>query len=130
MNVNKVFIAGNITKDIELRYTSSGKAVANFTVAVNDYGSDNASFFRVTVWEKIAENCSKYLSKGSPVFVEGRLVTKSYEHEGQKKISTEIVAQNVQFVSPPRSEQQSYNPPERKEYTTQTEEPDGEDIPF
>jgi len=130
MNVNKVFVAGNITKDIELRYTSSGKAVANFTVAVNDYSSENTSFFRVTVWEKIAENCSKYLSKGSPIFVEGRLVTKSYEHEGQKRTSTEIVAQNVQFVSPPRSEQQSCNPPEHKEYTAQTEELEGEDIPF
>lgn len=127
MNLNKVFIAGNITKDPELRYTSSGKAVANFTVAVNDYKSEQASFFRVVVWEKIAENCQKYLTKGSPVFVEGRIVNKTYEVNGEKRYSTEIVAQNVQFGDKPKNEEQEYKEPEHRELQ-KTE--DGEDIPF
>lgn len=99
VSMNKVIIAGNLARDPELKYTNSGKAVANFTVAVNDYYSQNASFFRVVVWEKSAENCNQYLSKGSPVLVEGRLQSRSYEVNGEKRSSVEIVAQNVQFLS-------------------------------
>ena len=99
VSVNKVFIAGNITRDPEVRYTGSGKAVATLTVAVNDYFSQEASFFRVVVWERQAENCQKYLSKGSPVLVEGRLQSRSYEVNGEKRNVVEIVAQNVQFLS-------------------------------
>ena len=92
VSVNKVFIAGNITRDPEVRYTGSGKAVATLTVAVNDYFSQEASFFRVVVWERQAENCQKYLSKGS-------LQSRSYEVNGEKRNVVEIVAQNVQFLS-------------------------------
>jgi|MTBAKSStandDraft_2_1061841.scaffolds.fasta_scaffold05813_3 single-strand DNA-binding protein len=99
VSVNKVFIAGNITRDPEVRYTGSGKAVATLTVAVNDYFSQEASFFRVVVWERQAENCQKYLSKGSPVLVEGRLQSRNYEVNGEKRNVVEIVAQNVQFLS-------------------------------
>lgn len=98
MNFNKVFIAGNLTKDPELRYTNSGKAVATMTVAVNEYGSKDASFFRVVVWEKQAENAMKYLAKGKPVFVEGRLKTRGYEYEGQKRIITEVMAISVHYL--------------------------------
>ncbi|HOO60762.1 MAG TPA: single-stranded DNA-binding protein [Candidatus Mcinerneyibacteriales bacterium] len=99
VSVNKVFIAGNITRDPEIRYTGSGKAVTTLTVAVNDYFSQEASFFRVVVWERQAENCQKYLSKGSPVLVEGRLQSRNYEVNGEKRNVVEIVAQNVQFLS-------------------------------
>ncbi len=99
VSVNKVFIAGNITRDPEIRYTGSGKAVTTLTVAVNDYFSQEASFFRVVVWERKAENCQKYLSKGSPVLVEGRLQSRNYEVNGEKRNVVEIVAQNVQFLS-------------------------------
>lgn len=99
VSMNKVIVAGNLARDPELKYTNSGKAVANFTVAVNDYFSQNASFFRVVVWEKSAENCNQYLSKGSPVLVEGRLQSRSYEVNGEKRSSVEIVAQSVQFLS-------------------------------
>lgn len=127
MNFNKVFVAGNLTKDPELRYTNSGKAVATLNVAVNEYGGE-ASFFRVIVWEKQAENAMKYLSKGRPVFVEGRLKTRNYESEGQKKTITEIIAQNVQYLHS-ASEQKDTVKEEFHEQIEESAETDG-DVPF
>ena len=90
---NKVLIMGNLTRDPELRYIPSGAAVANFTVAVNRTYKDTAgekkeevSFVRVVVWGKMAEVCGEYLSKGRPVFVEGRLKSRNWEaQDGQKR---------------------------------------------
>lgn len=99
VSVNVVIIAGNLARDPELKYTNSGKAVCNFTVAVNDYHAKEASFYRCTAWEKVAENINQYLSKGSPVLVEGHLHANTYEKNGDKRTSVEIVAKNVQFLS-------------------------------
>ena len=127
MNFNKVFIAGNLTKDPEMKYTNSGKAVATLNVAVNEYGSTEASFFRVIVWEKQAENAMKYISKGKPVFIEGRVKTRSYEHEGQKRTITEIIAQNVQYLNSP-NEAKPKEQVKTEEFHEQIE--DSGDIPF
>jgi single-strand DNA-binding protein len=127
MNFNKVFIAGNLTKDPEMKYTNSGKAVATLNVAVNEYGSTEASFFRVIVWEKQAENAMKYISKGKPVFIEGRVKTRNYEHEGQKRTITEIIAQNVQYLHSPNEEKQNEQA-NSEEFNEQIEE--GGDVPF
>lgn len=105
-NLNKVYLMGNLTRDPELRHTAQGTSVANFSIAVNrNYkGSDGdfkkeTNFFTIVVWGKNGENCSKYLSKGRPVLVEGRLQNRSYEtQDGQKRTITEIVADNVQFL--------------------------------
>ena len=105
-SLNKVFVIGNLTRDPELRYIPSGSAVATFTVAVNRvYKSqsgekkEQTSFLRVVVWGRRAEVCGEYLSKGSPVFVEGRLQSRDWEtQEGQKRNTVEIVADNVQFL--------------------------------
>ena len=105
-NLNKVFIIGNLTRDPELRYIPSGSAVATFTVAVNRVfksqtgeKKEQVSFIRVVVWGRRAEVCGEYLSKGSPVFVEGRLQSRDWEtQDGQKRSTTEVVADNIQFL--------------------------------
>lgn len=105
-NFNKVFLMGNLTRDPELRYIPSGSAVATFTVAVNRVYKTQAgekkeqvSFIRVVVWGRMAEVCGEYLSKGSPVFIEGRLQSREWETpEGQKRSTLEVVADNVQFL--------------------------------
>ncbi len=106
-SLNKVFLMGNLTRDPELRYIPSGQGVTNFTVAVNRvYNSqsgerkEEVSFIRVVVWGKMAENCNEYLKKGSPVFVEGRLQTRSWDAaDGTKRSTMEVVALSVQFLS-------------------------------
>jgi single-strand DNA-binding protein len=105
-NLNKVFLLGNLTRDPELRHTAQGTSVANFSIAVNRTykGNDGdfkkeTSYFNIIVWGKTGENCAKFLSKGRPVLVEGRLQNRSYEtQDGQKRTITEIVADNVQFL--------------------------------
>ncbi|MFH0771166.1 MAG: single-stranded DNA-binding protein [Candidatus Omnitrophota bacterium] len=105
-NLNKVFLMGNLTRDPELRYIPSGSAVATFTVAANrtyvlqsGEKKEEVSYVRVVVWAKMAEVCGEYLSKGSPVFVEGRLQSRSWEtQQGEKRSTLEVVAQSVQFL--------------------------------
>ena len=105
-NLNKVFMIGNLTRDPELRYIPSGTAVATFTVASNrSYTSaagekkEETCFVRVVSWARQAELAAEYLAKGSPVFVEGRLQSRSWETpDGQKRSTIEVVAQNIQFL--------------------------------
>ena len=105
-SLNKVFLIGNLTRDPELRYIPSGSAVATFTVAVNRVYKSQAgekkeqtSFLRVVVWGRRAEVCGEYLSKGNPVFVEGRLQSRDWEtQDGQKRSTVEVVADNIQFL--------------------------------
>lgn len=105
-SLNKVFLMGNLTRDPELRYIPSGKAVASFSVAVNRSYKDpsgekkeDVSFINVVVWGKLAEICGEYLTKGRPVMVEGRLKSSSWEaQDGQKRSKLEVVASDVQFM--------------------------------
>ena len=105
-SLNRVMLIGNLTRDPELRYIPSGQAVATFTVAVNrNYMAntgekkEEVSFIRVVVWAKRAEVCHEYLKKGSPVFVEGRLQSRSWDApDGTKRSTIEVIAQNVQFL--------------------------------
>lgn len=105
-SLNKVILIGNITRDPELRYIPSGTAVATFTVATNRAYTlasgekrEESCFVRVVSWGRQAELCGQYLSKGSPVCVEGRLQSRSWETpDGQKRSTIEVVAQNVQFL--------------------------------
>lgn len=102
--MNKVCLIGRLTRDPELRYTSSNRAVASFTLAVNrqftnQNGEREADFINVVVWDKAAENLKKYVGKGRMVAVEGRIQTRNYDNnEGKKVYVTEVVAQNVQFL--------------------------------
>jgi single-strand DNA-binding protein len=105
-SLNRVVILGNLGQDPELRYTQSQKAVCTLRIATTDYrtGADGqrqefTEWHSVVVWDRAAENCSKYLTKGRSVLVEGRLQTRQWEDkQGNKRYTTEIVAQNVQFV--------------------------------
>jgi len=104
---NQVILIGNLTKDVELKYTSGGAAVCNFGLAVNRAYTDadgekqeEVTFIDIVCWNKLAEVCAQYLHKGSPAFVEGRLQQKSWETEdGSKRYRHEIVAKSVQFLS-------------------------------
>lgn len=91
---------GNLGRDVELRYTQSGKAVGNFSMAVDGGGKDKTEWVNVVVWEKIAENCAKYIGKGSLVYVEGRLQTRKWEDQGgNTRYTTEVVAWSVKFLN-------------------------------
>jgi single-strand DNA-binding protein len=105
-NFNKVLLMGNLTKDPELRYTPQGIAVVNLRLAVNRRYRDRnqeqkeeVCFITVVAWDKQAETCNQYLHKGSPVFIEGRLQSRSWEdNSGQKRNVIEVRAERVQFL--------------------------------
>ena len=99
--MNNVVLIGRLVRDPELRYTANGKAVAQFSIAVNRPFSKTkeADFFNIVVWGKTGENCSNYLAKGRLVGVQGRLQSRSYENKaGVKKYITEVVADRVEFL--------------------------------
>ena len=102
--MNKVILIGRLTRDPELRYTSSNIPSATFSLAVdrtftNQSGEREADFINIVVWRKQAENVKNYLTKGSQVAVEGRIQTRSYDaQDGTKRYVTEVVADNVQFL--------------------------------
>lgn len=100
--MNQVILIGRLTKDPELRFTAgSGKAVATFTLAVDRPFSreKQADFFRIVVWGKTGENCANYLAKGRLVAVQGRLQNNNFETQtGEKRYTTEIVADRVEFL--------------------------------
>ena len=108
-NYNKVLLMGNLTKDPELRYTPQGTAVCNLRMAVNrKYRNKNQElkeetcFITAVVWNKQAETCNQYLHKGSSLFVEGRLQSRSWEdNAGQKRSVIEVRAERVQFMGAP-----------------------------
>ena len=104
---NRVILIGNLTRDPELRYLTSGMAVATFSIAVNrayttqsGEKKEEVTFIRIVAWDKRAEVCNEYLKKGSPVCVEGRLQSRSWEAPDGAKLSTiEVIASNVQFLN-------------------------------
>lgn len=105
MNLNKVFIIGNLTRDVNLRTTPSGQSVADFGVATNriwvnanGQKQQETEFHNIVVWGKMAELCSQYLSKGRLVFIEGRIRTRTWQDSNnQKRTRTEIIAERIQF---------------------------------
>ncbi|MBA3634206.1 MAG: single-stranded DNA-binding protein [Acidobacteria bacterium] len=117
MSFNKITIIGNLGKDPELRYTPQGDAVCDFSVAVNDRKRDKAgelqdvvTWFRVTLWRKQAETASKYLTKGSPIYIEGRLrVDEWTDRDGNNRYTLEINATDMHFIGGGRSDEMSSN---------------------
>ncbi len=111
--INKVILIGNLGRDPELRYTQNGQPVANFSLATSENWTDKTSgekvekteWHRIVVWGRTAEHCSQYLAKGRTVYIEGRLQTRDWEDkEGQKRSTTEINAQTVQFLGGPKGQ--------------------------
>lgn len=103
--MNKAFLIGRLTKDPELRYTESNKAIANFTVAIdrqytNSQGEKETDFINIVTFQKQAENIKKYVTKGSLVAADGRIQTRSYEDKDGKRVYvTEVIADRVQFLN-------------------------------
>jgi len=146
-SLNKVLLMGNITRDIELRYTPRGTAVADISIAINrswkdDSGNrqDETTFVDCTLWGKTAELAHKYLAKGRGIFVEGRLQMESWDDKdtGKKRTKMKIIGENIQFLpSGDRNASQSSSqssPPPQSSHTSQAPPPsyasEENDIPF
>ena len=146
VSLNRVLLIGNLTKDPELRYTPAGTPVATLRLAINSSfkGQDGqrkeeTCFVNVVVWSKQAEICNQYLKKGRSVFVEGRLIFRSWEAEGKTRSLLEVRADRVQFLGPPAGSRGEAGPGPSEDYRAEepaTAEPavgDGggdADVPF
>ena len=105
-SVNKVILLGNLGSDPELRYTPSGRAVANFSLATSEQWTnkdgekeEKTEWHRIVAWGRLGEICGEYLSKGSQVYIDGRLQTRAWEdRDGNKRYTTEIIAQTMQML--------------------------------
>ena len=104
-NINRVVMTGNLTRDPELRSTPSGMSVCSLRIACNTRRKgasgeweDKPNYFDVTVWGAQGENCARYLAKGRPVAIDGRLEWREWEQEGQKRQAVDIIADSVQFL--------------------------------
>lgn len=136
-SVNKVILIGNLGADPELRYTSGGQAVADLRVATSRrwQGKDGSQqedtqWHRVVVWGKTAEQCKEYLSKGRQAYIEGRLQTRSWEdRDGNKRYTTEVVAQQVLFLGGRGGPGASSEPPPPSDQAMPSDLGD-DDIPF
>ena len=135
--INKAILIGNLGRDPELRYTQSGQAVANFTLATSESWTDKASgqkqerteWHRIVAWGRTGELCAQYLSKGRTVYIEGRIQTREWEDkEGQKRWTTEVNAQTVQFLGGPRGNEDG--PPAGDTAPASSGPPPDDDIPF
>lgn len=117
--MNKCVLVGNLTRDPEHSTTSSGISLCRFTIAVNrnyrnSSGENEADFINIIAWRGLADNCGKYLTKGSKVGVSGSIQTRNYEDkDGNKRYATEVVADDVEFLSP-KGESGSAAPAPRK----------------
>ena len=97
--MNKVTLLGRLTQDPEIRYTNSGRAVANFTMALDRRGDTGTDFIPVVLWDKTAETVGNYVTKGQRLLIEGRLQVRSYENsKGEKRRVTEVVGSYIEFI--------------------------------
>ena len=140
-NLNKVMVEGNLTRDPEMKALPSGDNVTNFSVATNRVYNDRdgnkkeeVEYHNIVVFGKQADNCNKYLTKGSGAYVEGRLQTRSWDKDGVKMYRTEVVADRVQFGSKGEVSNKAPEPVTARQEDTamppDTEDINPEDIPF
>lgn len=131
--MNRVILVGRLCQDPEIRYTQSGKAVANFSLAVSRRAGQNeqTDFIPIVVWEKLAEVCGNNLSKGRKILVEGVLQIRSYEaQDGSKRRVAEVVAQNVEFLDSKNGNAPKEDANNQNGYGFGPSVPDDQDIPF
>ena len=143
--LNKVQIIGRLGKDPELKYTQTGMPVCRFSVATDEGYTDNdgnkvqkTEWHNIVTFQRVAENCAKYLTKGSLVYVEGSLQTRKWDKDGQTHYTTEIKGQRVQFLDRKGGEQQQQQPQQRQQqgnmqdmgYAFPSEASGMDDIPF
>lgn len=149
MSFNKIIVVGNLGRDPELRYTPQGNAVCDFSVATNEKRRDKAgelqsvvTWFKITLWGKQAENASKYLTKGSSVYIEGRLRIEEWtDRDGNNRHSLEVNATDMQFLTSNRSDETNQDVQESNSENafssqsasnsqTSVNSPNDDDIPF
>lgn len=147
MSFNKIIIVGNLGRDPELRYTPQGTAVCNFSVATSEKKKDKSgemqdqtTWFRVTLWNKQAETASKYLTKGSPIYVEGRLRIEEWsDRDGNNRFTLEVHATDMQFISAGRgndytesssNDSENHFEPSTSDASMNQSAPSDDDIPF
>ena len=136
--LNKVTLIGRLGRDPEMRYTASGTAVTTFTLATNRFrqGQDGqpqeeTDWHTIVTWDKLAETCNQFLSKGRLVFVEGHLQTRSWEQDGQKRYKTEVVAREMIILdSKDRGEGAPANGYGREALVPVGADTDADDLPF
>lgn len=146
MSFNKIIIVGNLGRDPELRYTPQGIAVCNFSLATNEKKKDNSgeyqdvtTWFKVTLWRQQAENAAKYLTKGSPVYIMGRLGVEEWQdRDGNNRYTLVVQATDMNFIGSGGQrqdeggdEQQQFSGGEQENSTAASPAPSGDDdIPF
>lgn len=129
--MNKVILTGRLTKDVDVKYTQNGKCVALFSIAVNGFKKEDVYFFNIVAWNKTAELCGNYLTKGNKVLIEGQLTTRSYEdNSGSKKTVTEIIASNVEFLESKKQNEQQATMQQVKQYQNTFGAVQNEEMPF
>ncbi len=146
MSFNKIIVIGNLGRDPELRYTPQGNAVCDFSVATNEKRRDKSgelqsvvTWFKITLWNKQAENASKYLTKGSSVYIEGRLRIEEWtDRDGNNRYSLEVNATDMQFLSGGRNDETGADTNSENSFSNQNNSnniepansPNDDDIPF
>ncbi len=144
-NLNKVMLIGNLTRDPEIRYTAGGTAVAEVSLAINRVWANDAgqkqedtTFVEVTLWGKTAELAHKYLSKGRPVYIEGRLQLDTWQDKenGKQRSKLKVVGESMQFISDGKNRSEASGnstpaqQPQNRSNTPPPEDQEEDDIPF
>lgn len=141
MSFNKIILVGNLGRDPELRYTAQGTPVCSFTMATNERKKDKAgefqdltTWFRVSLWGRQAETASQYLTKGRPVYIEGRLRVEDWtDRDGRSRYTLEVHATDMQFIGGVKGEDSSPSPRAESSSAREdknTPEISDDDIPF
>lgn len=127
--MNITVLTGRITRDLELKQTGNGKSWCSFTLAVDRMKNDEADFISCTAWGKTAENMCKYLKQGAKIMLTGRIQTGSYEKEGRKIYTTDVVASAVEFLDGKKEGGKEGGEAEAPDFTV-PEEIDDDELPF
>lgn len=122
--LNRAVLVGRLVRDVDLRYTPSGIAVSNFVIAVNrpfksQDGEQQADFIQCVAWRKQAENLANYMKKGSQIGVDGRIQTRTYDHEGRTVYVTEVLAESIQFLESKGNNAEKSNSTQKQQQTQQ-----------
>ncbi|MDG2061220.1 MAG: single-stranded DNA-binding protein [SAR86 cluster bacterium] len=139
--INKVILVGNLGQDPEVKFTAGGAAVTTLSIATSESWKDKETgndqekteWHRVVLWRRLAEIAGEYLKKGSKIYIEGQLQTRSWEQEGQKRYTTEVVARDMQFLDSKGSVNQEDNVSDinpKSEESNMPGEINDDDIPF
>ena len=138
MSLNKVMLIGNVGKEPEFKSTPNGTAIVTLPLATTEKWTDKqgqkqekTEWHRITLYNRLAELAGQYVGKGSKLYIEGKIVTNSWEKDGEKRYSTEIVANSMQFLSS-KPEGQPQQQPQQQQYSQpqQSNDPFDDDIPF